>query len=143
MKKVIKTVAALSMAVAMLGGQMILPQANSEIIMQASAVSRDDCDCRVYKYTYPNSKSCYGYGSTGDCVRWIQAALNYITCYNYNIGEPLVVDGIYGSKTKEMVKSLQRYVNSALGYHKLDVDGIFGPKTYEGCSMCLDCCGCC
>ena len=55
-------------------------------------------------------------GSSGDSVRWLQCALNFVN----NAG--LAVDGQFGSGTRQAVINFQR----AYG---LDVDGIAGPAT--------------
>lgn len=66
----------------------------------------------IYSVCYALSK----YGSTGEEVRKIQSKLKNWGYYNGS------VDGIYGSKTFEAVKSFQRK-------NGLAVDGIAGPKT--------------
>ena len=54
-------------------------------------------------------------GSKGDRVRDLQKALN-------KIGNKLVIDGVYGSKTKEAIKKLQKQAN-------ISIDGIYGNNT--------------
>ena len=54
-------------------------------------------------------------GSKGVRVRDLQKALN-------KIGNKLVIDGVYGSKTKEAVKKLQKQAN-------ISIDGIYGNNT--------------
>ena len=63
------------------------------------------------KYTVPTRtlKS----GSSGNDVKWVQCALNQV------LGTKLDVDGIYGTKTKEAVRTFQKKVG-------ISVDGIFG-----------------
>ena len=60
-------------------------------------------------------------GSKGDYVRWLQYELNNL---GYNTGG---IDGDYGSKTYNAVKSYQRSQRSK----GLVVDGIAGPKTIK------------
>lgn len=63
------------------------------------------------------SPSCVmGYGAQGNAVRTLQTSLN--RCY----GKGLVVDGIFGTKTRDALKSVQ----SRLG---ITVDGVYGPQT--------------
>ena len=54
-------------------------------------------------------------GSKGNRVRDLQKALN-------KLGNKLVIDGIYGSKTKEAIKKLQKQAN-------ISIDGIYGNNT--------------
>ena len=63
------------------------------------------------KYTVPTRtlKS----GSSGNDVKWVQCALNQV------LGTKLDVDGIYGTKTREAVRTFQKKV-------RISVDGIFG-----------------
>ncbi|WP_297959861.1 peptidoglycan-binding protein [uncultured Ruminococcus sp.] len=145
MKHTIKTISAIAMAFTLLGTGTAITKTlspNTETNLTATAASGDT---DVWRYTMPDSNECIGYGSRGDKVKWIQAALNYISEYNWYLGEPLTVDGIYGKKTKQRVKDLQNYVNSVYkkeGIPLLKVDGIFGPKTYYAACLCLDCCDC-
>lgn len=72
---------------------------------------------------------CYGYvfrqGSTGRCVRDIQALNNYNAPGWANT---LTVDGIYGSKTYASIYKFQS--NLRVWYPYLSVDGIVGPQTW-------------
>lgn len=54
-------------------------------------------------------------GSKGDRVKDLQKALN-------KIGNKLVIDGIFGKKTKEAVKKLQKQAN-------ISIDGVYGNNT--------------
>lgn len=56
-------------------------------------------------------------GSTGDLVRRVQDALNDI------IGAGLVVDGVFGPRTRAAVEAFQNRF-------RLGVDGVVGPKTW-------------
>jgi peptidoglycan hydrolase-like protein with peptidoglycan-binding domain len=56
------------------------------------------------------------YGDPSLAIQVLQRNLNF--CY----GSKLAVDGIYGSNTRAVVRTVQRK-------HKLAVDGIYGPKT--------------
>ena len=53
--------------------------------------------------------------SKGNRVKSLQKALN-------KLGNKLVIDGIYGEKTKEAVKKLQKQAN-------ISIDGIYGNNT--------------
>ncbi|MDX1535777.1 MAG: peptidoglycan-binding domain-containing protein [Candidatus Spechtbacterales bacterium] len=66
-------------------------------------------------------------GSTGsDCVRHIQADLNFLNTYNnwnfYNDGATIAVDGDYDSSTADMVTAFQAATNIA-------IDGVVGNQT--------------
>ncbi len=62
-------------------------------------------------------------GSRGDKVVKLQTALNTINS-KLNLGlAPLVADGVFGSKTGQIVKAIQVKQN-------LSADGVAGPKTY-------------
>lgn len=63
----------------------------------------------------PNGVPLLKYGSKGDRVRDLQKALN-------KIGNKLVIDGVFGKKTKEAVKKLQKQAN-------ISIDGIYGNNT--------------
>lgn len=65
--------------------------------------------------TAPNGVPLLKYGSKGDRVRSLQKALN-------KLGNKLEVDGIFGEKTKEAVKRLQKEA-------KITVDGVYGNNT--------------
>jgi len=56
------------------------------------------------------------YGEPDTAIQVLQRNLNF--CY----GTKLAVDGIYGSNTRAVVRTVQRK-------HNLTVDGIYGPKT--------------
>jgi peptidoglycan hydrolase-like protein with peptidoglycan-binding domain len=56
------------------------------------------------------------FGDPDTAIRVLQRNLNF--CY----GTKLAVDGIYGSNTRAVIKTVQRK-------HKLVADGIYGPKT--------------
>ncbi|MEV1085606.1 peptidoglycan-binding domain-containing protein [Streptomyces sp. NPDC050211] len=60
------------------------------------------------------------YGTRGDEVRALQAAINF--CYNHIPN--LVPDGIYGDATKAAVRAVQTQ-------HRIHVDGEYGPDTYS------------
>ena len=158
MKKSIKKISAIAMAFTILGTGTFITKAFSPDSDTALVAMAADIDWDVWNYTMPDSDDCIGYGSRGDKVKWIQAALNYISEFNWYLGEPLKVDGIYGSKTKQRVKDLQNYVNDVYKKYKkegriklleeagielLAVDGIFGPKTFHAASLCLDGCDDC
>ena len=57
-------------------------------------------------------------GSSGDTVRHLQTMLNYLGATQ----APLVVDGIFGPKTRARVVQFQQQA-------KLSPDGIVGPNT--------------
>ncbi|SCE80783.1 Putative peptidoglycan binding domain-containing protein [Micromonospora coriariae] len=57
-----------------------------------------------------------GYGAYGNAVRELQRSLN--TCYR----KGLTVDGDFGGKTRDALKSVQ-------GSLKISQDGVYGPQT--------------
>lgn len=61
-------------------------------------------------------------GSTGNVVKNLQILLNYWMCQS-GANKPLLVDGVFGSKTEEMLKLYQKI-------QKLYVDGVCGPITW-------------
>ncbi|MGQ4732743.1 peptidoglycan-binding domain-containing protein [Streptomyces sp. Ju416(a)] len=65
-------------------------------------------------------------GSQGNHVKEIQALINETTRYGEPGGTKLVVDGIYGAKTKSAVTWFQWYYGS-----EAISDGIVGPQTWE------------
>ena len=65
---------------------------------------------------YPIPTTTLRSGSTGDSVRWVQKFANDV------LGAGLAVDGIYGTRTDNVVKSFQ-------SQHGLTVDGIAGNQT--------------
>ena len=67
------------------------------------------------KITAPKGTPLLKEGSKGNRVKSLQKALN-------KLGNKLVVDGIYGEKTKEAVKRLQKEA-------KITVDGVYGNNT--------------
>lgn len=73
-----------------------------------------------YYYHLPNANgttSCImGQGNTSSAVKVLQRALN--RCY----GKSLTVDGVYGWRTRDALKSVQRAIGVA-------DDGIYGPVT--------------
>jgi peptidoglycan hydrolase-like protein with peptidoglycan-binding domain len=83
----------------------------------------------------------YKLNAESTCVRYIQQMLNGQTNYNgqdpYSAsplaGQPkLSVDGVFGSKTNDRVKKLQKWQG-------LTVDGIVGKKTWNKlCSVTAD-----
>jgi peptidoglycan hydrolase-like protein with peptidoglycan-binding domain len=65
-------------------------------------------------------------GSTGPAVRAVQDQINFRNLKN---GQTLVVDGIFGPKTKAAVIAFQK--GMALEIHGFLVDGIVGPMTWQ------------
>lgn len=63
-------------------------------------------------------------GSSGDDVRFIQSYMNRINDYNAYSWNRLVIDGIYGSNTKQTVINFQNKYN-------LKIDGIVGRNTWN------------
>ena len=68
-------------------------------------------------------------GSTGQEVKNLQTALNY---HLPNALPPLVVDGLFGPKTRARVVQFQTL-------HRLKVDGIVGPETHRALYSFVDC----
>lgn len=60
-------------------------------------------------------------------TRWVQQALN--ACY-LPAADALLVDGSYGRRTREAVRSFQRF-------NKLTADGLFGPQTDKALTAAL------
>lgn len=69
-------------------------------------------------------QSMWRLNSRGDCVKSIQALLNY----QLPRSTPLAVDGIFGARTDRAVRTLQSgwYILRMSG-----IDGIVGPKTWQ------------
>ena len=67
------------------------------------------------KITAPKGTPLLKENSKGNRVKSLQKALN-------KLGNKLVIDGIYGEKTKEAVKKLQKQAN-------ISIDGIYGNNT--------------
>jgi peptidoglycan hydrolase-like protein with peptidoglycan-binding domain len=65
-------------------------------------------------------------GSTGPAVRAVQDQINFRNLRN---GRTLVVDGIFGPRTRTAVIAFQR--GMALEVHGFLVDGIVGPMTWQ------------
>ena len=68
------------------------------------------------------------YGSTGNCVKFLQFNLELGTGH---IGGPPKEDGIFGSNTLYYVKEFQ-------GQNSLKVDGIVGPATWLKLDSCVN-----
>ncbi len=66
-------------------------------------------------------------GSRGSAVRAVQDQINFRN--NRGIGRTLVVDGIYGPKTRAAVRAFQQGV--AFDVRGFPVDGITGPLTWQ------------
>ena len=67
-------------------------------------------------------------GATGELVRKLQELLNFVLD---GIMPPLTVDGIFGAKTEDAVKEMQRRLG-------LKADGIVGPKTWAALGVDFD-----
>jgi peptidoglycan hydrolase-like protein with peptidoglycan-binding domain len=84
---------------------------------------------RIAKLSINNASSAEKADEYKDRVRWIQASLNTILPpqlhddFEY-VQSPIIlaVDGIYGERTREWVKTFQRI-------YGLQVDGVVGPRT--------------
>src|SRR5215471_13319465 len=75
----------------------------------------------------PISRPMLSFGSSGDAVRLLQAALNL----GKSLLPKLAEDGVFGSKTRGRVVEFQ-------GQNKLLQDGIVGPMTWEALKPWLD-----
>jgi peptidoglycan hydrolase-like protein with peptidoglycan-binding domain len=76
---------------------------------------------KAYGCSYP--RSTVKTGSKGNCVRYLQYALNH---YAYETGSPkLKTDGTFGPLTEAAVRSFQKRF-------KKTVDGVAGPETWGG-----------
>jgi peptidoglycan hydrolase-like protein with peptidoglycan-binding domain len=65
-------------------------------------------------------------GSTGPAVRAAQDQINF---RNNKNGRTLVVDGIFGAKTKAAVIAFQKAMSAEI--RGFAVDGIVGPQTWQ------------
>lgn len=80
-------------------------------------------DGTPYNCTYTTSRPTISQGSTGAAVKQAQCYLN--DSLNPATGHtPLVVDGIFGSKTNTAVRQFQTCAH-------IGVDGIVGPQTWS------------
>jgi hypothetical protein len=100
-------------------------------VADAATPSYSAAGCATYSYTNPYiglptviPKTTVSYGSTGNCVAWVQQTLNNAQGYG------LAVDGIFGSGTLAAVKNFQSKFSACTG----GVDGVAGPKT-DSCAL--------
>ncbi len=133
MKNVIKKIAATAMAFTLLGTGTTISKNISPNSLNTIIANAKTGEWNYWDYPVPDYRKCYGYGSRGKSVKWIQCYMNFI------LDIDLAVDGIYGSKTKEAVKNFQKKVNNDLGRKELSVDGIFGPETLNWATACDGC----
>ncbi|MEV0798800.1 peptidoglycan-binding domain-containing protein [Kribbella sp. NPDC050281] len=94
---------------------ILVPVNSSWGIPMPSIYASKSTTCNLMYGDDPNRGSTV-YGDPDTAIQVLQRNLNF--CY----GTHLAVDGIYGSNTRAVVKTVQRK-------HKLVVDGIYGPKT--------------
>jgi len=67
-------------------------------------------------------------GVKGIHVSYLQQDLNYLRAIGkLNLKEELATDGDCGQKTKEAIEAFQKLV----GFTKKDIDGIYGPASYN------------
>jgi peptidoglycan hydrolase-like protein with peptidoglycan-binding domain len=133
MNKIIKKIAAFTMAFTILGtGTAIVKTISPDSFTTLTASATGEPN--YWDYERPEGNFCIGYMSTGNRVKWIQAALNIVT------GAYLDVDGIYGYKTKQAVKNFQSWANDHMrsGCTRLAVDGIYGPCTASVLEECIE-----
>ncbi|WP_329003338.1 peptidoglycan-binding protein [Kribbella sp. NBC_00709] len=93
----------------------LVPVNRSWGIPMPSIYASTSTTCNLMYGDDPNRGS-NRYGDPDTAIRVLQRNLNF--CY----GTKLAVDGIYGSNTRAVLKTVQRK-------HHLVVDGIYGPKT--------------
>lgn len=92
-----------------------------EATWNAIVKSYNELEEARFKYEYPGSPLVYG--MRGVDVRSLQELLNAAYERSPNMLDAVVVDGIFGTKTKEAVVKFQRK-------YSLDDDGIVGPITW-------------
>ncbi|MEI7031240.1 peptidoglycan-binding domain-containing protein [Streptomyces pratensis] len=71
-----------------------------------------------------------GVGNGGEAVKRLQNSLRLCN------GQSIAVDGVYGAKTRDAVKNVQRR-------YRITVDGVYGPQTRDAMSWYIgaDCSG--
>ncbi|MCU6763569.1 N-acetylmuramoyl-L-alanine amidase CwlA precursor [uncultured Roseburia sp.] len=89
---------------------------NVKITTSKTAGTSSSSGSSTWKNPYSAPTRLLNTGSRGNDVKWLQTSLNKIC------GTKLTVDGIYGSGTKNAVKTFQKK-------YKLSADGIFGSKS--------------
>ncbi len=133
MKNVIKKITAAAMAFTLLGAgttaiNNIAPKFENTITASAAGYDND-----YWNHTKPGSGECFGIGSKGDKVKWIQCVMNHF------YGVMVWVDGNYDWRTRNAVRNFQNLFND--GYYgrwgRIDVDGIFGPQTWRAVNIAL------
>ncbi|GAB3946412.1 hypothetical protein GCM10029976_073920 [Kribbella albertanoniae] len=72
--------------------------------------------CNLKYGDLPDRNPKYPFGQPAKAILALQSNLNY--CY----GSKLTKDGLYGAKTRDAVKSVQRKL-------RITVDGVYGPQT--------------
>lgn len=135
LKRAITVIAVIATAV---GGVVVVGSPASAALPYCNNVSglSDDSFGRSRYQTYRNSSGAYSIGcdmnylnesgTAGQrrAIKQLQWDLKF--CYNQNIS----YDGEYGPGTKQAVKNVQTYLNTAAGgSHGLTVDGWAGPNT--------------
>jgi hypothetical protein len=84
---------------------------------QAVPAPKTEVKSKVVRETYPLPNGVFKQGDRGESVKQIQRALKALKF------DPGVIDGIYGAKTENAVRSFQKK------YGVKPYDGIFGAKT--------------
>ena len=130
-----KNILIFAVAFAAIGGGYMLYQSH------AATVAINPYACTPAAYGVP--QVVIRQGATGSCVKHLQWYLNHMPQFStigssgpvfvrsslYNGGKsvpyPLTIDGQFGSKTTAVAKSFQYFCG-------LTVDGVVGPKTWNG-----------
>lgn len=103
-------------------GDVLVTKTKGHTVIVVKGAARDGSSSDTTKGTHV-AKPTLKKGSKGSEVSALQKNLNSIKMHDKN-GKKLVVDGDFGANTEYAVKSFQKS-------KKLEVDGIYGPKSYD------------